>query len=176
MKQGRSQRQSLKDLLDHFERPILEGFYIQQGVAVDQLRTRKPQTLHEIVAAFNRMTGRDFSTNLLLRYMMNRRKQADWPKLGKKAEKFEPLTNLLTSFQLAVLKQIYFDLDTPSDELLFKPTIRQEISKRFEGLTGIRYSSDKLMAVIIAKRKRGLWIKLREAFGDIAQISEQSHA
>lgn len=171
------QESSLKDLLDReVEKPILEELYIRHGVTVDQLRTREPQTLHEIVAAFNRMTSRDFSTNRILRYMMNRRKQADWPTLGKKAKKFESLTNLLTSSQLAVLKQIYFDLDTPSDELLFKPTMRQEISKRFEGLTGIRYSGDKLVAVIMAKRKRGLWIRIREAFGDIAQISKQSRA
>jgi hypothetical protein len=171
------QKSSLKDLLDReVEKPILEELYIQHGVTVDQLRTRDPQTLHEIVAAFDRMTSRDFSTNLLLRYMMNRRKQADWPTLGKKAKKFESVINILSSSQLAALKQIYFDLDTPSDELLFRTDIRKKISDRFEGLTGAKYSSSTLVAVIMAKRKRGLWIRIREAFGDIAQISRQSRA
>ena len=78
--------------------------------------------------------------------------------------------NLLTSAQLEALKQIYLDLDVPSDEFLFEPNLMREVARRFQGLTGTRYNSSILIASIVAKRKRGLWVKIREPFADIESI------
>jgi hypothetical protein len=164
----------IKGLLNQDDdKPILEQLYLAHGVATDQLR-RAPQVLMEITDAFNHITGRDIDPGLLLRYMINRRKQADWPKLGPQARKFDSVLNELTSTQIEHLRNIYLQLDIPSDEFLFKPKLVRVIEQRFEGLSGIRIPGYTLVAVIVAKRKRGLWVKIREEqFGDVEQLVQK---
>ena len=116
-------RTFIKDLLHpEVEKPVLEQLYLAHGVATDQLR-RAPQVLMEITDGFNHITGRDIDPGLLLRYMFNRRKASDWPKLGPKARKFGSVLHELTPPQLEFLRQIYLELDIPSDEFLFKTSI-----------------------------------------------------
>ncbi|MBW8017989.1 MAG: hypothetical protein FVQ82_17605 [Planctomycetes bacterium] len=163
-------RKSIKDLLDgEIEKPILEGLYLEYGVATDQLQ-RKPEILIRITRAFNRITSHAFDSGTLLRYMVNRRKQKDWPRLGVSAKKFESVLNLLTSDQLFTLKQIYLDLDIFSDEFLFEPELKQKLEERFAGLTGTHIPGYKLVAAIVAKRKRGEWLRISEDFGDIEMV------
>ena len=166
-----NKRRSIKDLLEReVEKPALESLYIAHGVATDQLR-RDPETLFRITETFNRITSQAFTTGELLRYMVNRRKVTDWPKLGTKAKKFQSVLNLLTSPQLSILKQIYIELDNTSDELLFEPQLVQEIETRFMGLAGVHIPGSILVAAIVAKRKRGEWVCIREEFGDIEIIA-----
>ena len=167
-------RTFIKGLLNQDdEKPILEQLYVAHGVATDQLR-RAPQVLMEITDAFNHLTGRDIAPELLLRYMINRRKQRDWPKLGPKARKFDSVLNELTSTQLEHLRQIYLQLDIPSDEFLFKPELVRIIKRQFEVLSCVRIPGYTLVAVIVAKRKRGLWVKIREeSFGDVDQLVQK---
>lgn len=159
-------KRAIKDLLNEMEKPILKKLYVTHGVATGQLR-RDYATLLAITAAFNRLTSRNDDPDTLLRYMFNRRKQKDWPRLGKKAKKFESVLNLLTDSELAHLRHIYIDLDIASDNLLFSSETMDRISHRFEGLTGKCIPGHILVAVIFAKRKRGLWIRIREEFGDM---------
>ncbi len=100
------------------------------------------------------------------------RKVADWPKLGAKAKKFHSVLNLLTSEELATLRQVYLDLDRTSDEYLFDRQMMDDLANRFKGLTGKRISGSVLAAVIVAQRKRGNWVKIREPFGDIQAITD----
>jgi len=73
-------KQCIGDLLDpDVEKPVLEQLYLERGVATDQLR-RAPQVLMQITDAFNHITGHNIDPGLLLRYIINRRKQADWPR------------------------------------------------------------------------------------------------
>jgi hypothetical protein len=169
VKTERMRKQPIKDLLNCEEKPVLEALYLESAVATDQLK-RSPDTLRKLTAVFNKITSRDFDQNKLLRYIINRRKAKDWPRLGPKAKKFPSVLNLLTSAQLEALKQIYLDLDVPSDEFLFEPNLMREVARRFEGLTGTRYNSPILIAAIVAKRKRGLWVKIREPFADVEAI------
>jgi len=168
----KERKQSIKYLLDaDTEKPILEQLYIAHGVATDQLR-RERHTLFQIRDSFNHLTSRDLDADTLLRYMFNRRKQADWPKLGDRAKKLESVLNELTAPQLAALKQIYLDLDIPSDEFLFDQKRTREIADRFQRFTGTSIRGYVLVAVIVAKRKRGLWVRIREdAFSDIAELA-----
>lgn len=164
-------RKPIKDLLDpEVEKPVLERLYVNFGVATDQLR-RTPETLAQITSVFNRLTSRNLDSKMLLRYMINRRKAKDWPRLGTAARKLESVLNLLNDSQLDVLRKIYLDLDVPSDELLFDPKLMQTIAKRFEGLSGTRINGPILISAIVAKRKRGLWVKIREPFADIEAIA-----
>lgn len=166
-------RRFIKDLLDpDVEKPVLEQLYMAHGVATDQLR-RAPQVLREITESFNHATSRDLEAGLLLRYMINRRKNADWPKLGSAARKFDSVLNELTAPQLGILRNIYLDLDIPSDKFFFRPELAREIEQRFTGLSGARVPGYILVAAIVAKRKRGLWVKIREeeGFDDIGQLA-----
>ena len=85
-----SGKRTIKDLLNReTEKPVLEEIYVEYSVALDQLR-RDPGTLNRIVSAFNWATDGEFPPSQLLRYMLNRRKDKDWPTLGKRAKRFKP--------------------------------------------------------------------------------------
>lgn len=177
-----ARKTSLKDMLDReTEKPVLEQLYVHYGVATDQLR-RVPEVLNSIAAAFNRIASRDIGASELLRYMINRRKNdgGDWPKLGAKAEKFPPVGSLLTDADIEALRQIYQTMDLTSDELLFRPRMASELADKFEAATGKRIAGSLLVAVIVAKRKRGEWLKIREtapaAFSDIPAVVQQQKA
>jgi hypothetical protein len=167
-------RTFIKDLLHpDVEKPVLEQLYLAHGVATDQLR-RVPQVLLEITQSFNHVAGRDLDPALLLRYMINRRKQKDWPTLGAAARKFDSVLDEFTPSQIETLRQIYLELDVPSDEFLFRVELTRAIENRFRGLTGVRIAGYTLVAAIVAKRKRGLWVRIRdEGFGDIGQLAER---
>ncbi len=169
-----AKRAFIKDLLHpDVEKPVLEQLYLAHGVATDQLR-RVPHVLLEITGSFNHITGRGLEPGVLLRYMINRRKQKDWPTLGTTARKFESVSDEFTPPQMEILRQIYLELDVPSDEFLFKVDLTREIENRFRGLSGVRIPGYTLVAAIVAKRKRGLWVKIREeGFGDIAQLAQK---
>jgi hypothetical protein len=160
----------IKDWLDReVEKPILEGLYLEHHIATDQLR-RDYESLVKITRAFNQITGRDFEEGMLLQYMFNRRKAQDWPKLGTSAKKFRSVLNLLPAEQITVLKNIYLDLDITSDKFLFDPAQISKIAQRFQKETGKRIPGPTLVGIIVAKRKRGEWPKIREAFGDISAL------
>jgi hypothetical protein len=175
-----ARKQSLKDLLDRqTEKPALERLYIAQSVALDQLR-REPGALSAIAAAFNRVTSREtdpVSPGLLLRYMMNRRKAKDWPKVGKAAKRFPMVRDILSPDHTEKLRLIYLGLDETSDEFLFRPGLMRKLQELFEAATGTRIDGATLLAVIMGKRKHGEWEKIRQgiptAFSDIKSVARE---
>lgn len=173
---GQNSRVILQDLLTPDEKASLEAIYLSKGVASDQLR-RAPHVLAEIVDAFHAATGRDIDAGLLLRYIFNRRKLKDWPRLRKRAKRFEPIASLLSVIELAALKAIYESLDETSDNLLFSAGMLRRIAQRFREATGNAVAGSVLVAVIVAKRKRAEWVCIRKgdrAFADIAEV-ERKH-
>jgi hypothetical protein len=158
-----------KSFLDPADKDTLEGLYLTHAVATDQLR-RDPETLSVITRTFNQLTGRNDSSSDLLSYMMNRRKGADWPRLGSAAKQFEPVTDTLTDEQLEALRRIYVTMDIPSDQYVCRATLAKQIADSFESITGTRIAAQILVAVIVAKRKRGVWVRIRDAFGDLDQV------
>lgn len=164
-------RFAIKDLLDRdVEKPALEQLYLVYAVPTDQLR-REPKALREITDAFNRVTGRDLDENILLRYMFNRRKKKDWPTLGKRAKQYRPVGELLDDDQLDLLRAIYFDLDITSDDIQCDKGLIRKVAERFHALSGEYVPGTILLAVILAKRKRRKWPRIREDFDDIEQIA-----
>jgi hypothetical protein len=161
-------RRSWKYFLDPADKQTLEGLYVNECVATDQLR-RDPATLARITRTFNQLTGRDDSSSDLLAYMINRRKEKDWPRLEGNAKRFEPVTDLLTDEQLEVLRGIYVTLDVPSDQYICRVQLGRRIADLFHASTSARFPAQLLVAVIVAKRKRGLWVRIRGVFDDLDQ-------
>lgn len=173
-------RRSIKDLLDAVEKRTLEKLYLTYRVATDQLR-RCPEVLQAIADGFERITSRRIDAGTLLRYMFNRRKEADWPKLGEKAKRFSTsLLDLLPSSLVEVLKRVYVAIDIPLDEYLFRRKLVTEIERRYAIESGFSETGDVLVAVMVAFRKRGLWPTIREAtseklhpFADIEEVARK---
>jgi len=166
---------SIKNLLCcESEKPILEGLYVDFGVPTDQLR-RCPDVLRAIVGSFNSLTGNAFDAPTLLRYMFNRRKDGDWPRLGATARRFHSPADELSEAEIEALKAVYLEIDSTSDELQFNPGLLRTISRRFRETTGRTVSGSVLVAVILAKRKRGDWPTIRlleaSAFTDLDQAA-----
>ena len=174
----------IKDLLNPQEKKTLENIYTGFGVPTDQLR-RCPDILSAIADTFERMESRRIEPTLLLRYMFNRRKQVDWPKLGKRAVKLESLLNLLPATQVAALEKLYIRFNVAVDLYQFRPALMRELSSEFLKATGVNETGAVLVAVMTARRKRGLWPALFEetqakpatgtgstggSFSDIAEV------
>ena len=173
----------ISDLLDKEERHALEALYTAFRVATDQLR-RAPDVLQAIAEGFERTTSRRIDTGTLLRYMLNRRKAGNWPKLGKTAQRFgTSLLDMLPAAAIESLKQVYVTIDIPLDEYLFRRKLVAELERRFATVAGSSESGDTLVAVMMALRKRGLWPTIREAtaeqlrpFGDIDDVVKRHAA
>jgi hypothetical protein len=173
----------IKDLLTPQEKKTLERLYKSYRVTTDQLR-RAPEVLSAIASAFERVESRRIEPGVLLRYMFNRRKLKDWPRLGKRAEKFPSMLNLLPADQLAALEKVYETIGMAVDAYQFKPSLARRLAEGFFTATRISEDGEVLVAVMIARRKRGLWPALCEeadlagqssssesSFGDIAEVA-----
>lgn len=174
-----SRKSILRDLLSPDEKESLKGIYLSRGISTDNLR-RIPGEFAGLVQQFRAATGRaDISPNLLLRYILNRRKQKDWPRIGKRARKFESVLTLLNASQTAVLRTICETMAISSDELFFSPAHIRRVETMFREKTGTPIEGAILVAIIFAKRKRGEWTSSRSttrAFSDIEIVARQSSA
>jgi hypothetical protein len=153
---SRSLKKPIKDLLSPQEKTTAEAIYKSYKVPTDQLR-RCPDVLHAIAAAFERVESRHIEPGLLLRYMFNRRKDSDWPKLGRRAQQFASLLNLLSPEQLASLEKVYEQIGRPVDDYQFSPTLMRQLARGFRDVGGADEDGEVLAAVMTARRKRGLW-------------------
>jgi hypothetical protein len=173
-------KRPIKDLLDADEKRALEAIYKGFRVPTDQLR-RASDVLRAIAATFDRSTSRRIETGVLLRYMFNRRKDKDWPKLGRRAEKFPSMLNLLPPDQIAALEKVYGQIGRPVDEYQFRPSLARDLAERFARMTGVKEEADVLVAIMTARRKRGMWPALFEEqvgekgkpFSDIAEVHKK---
>jgi hypothetical protein len=179
-----ARRTPIKDLLDReLEKPTLEKLYVSYHVPTDQLR-RCPEVLWAIADGFERITSRRIDSGTLLRYMLNRRKDSDWPTLGAKAKRFNTsLLDLLPAGFVDTLKRIYLVIDIPLDEYLFRRKLVAELERRYTAETHTVETGDVLVAVMMAFRKRGLLPTIREAtpeklrpFDDIKEVARKHAA
>lgn len=156
-----------------------EELYLHYAVPTDQLR-RKPTVLLAITAAFCNMTGLSVEPAELLRYMMNRRKNRDWPRLGDRAHRFPQALESLSDKHRAALCGIYQDLGITSDEILLRATLAKRLVDAFATRTGRILPAHILVPALFQLRKRGQLPTLCEhaaqarknkgAFSDIAEV------
>lgn len=159
----------------------LEELYLYHAIPTDQLR-RNPVALGRIVAAFHRLTGRDDEAPELLRYMINRRKNRDWPCLGENARQFTPALRELLDGELDLLVDAYTVIRIPLDEYLLRDNLPKKLASAFAAAAGRFVKAATLVAALMAHRKRGLLPCLVEeklaaesrAFADI-QIVARAH-
>lgn len=170
----------IKDLLNPEEKKVLEELYLSYRVPTDQLR-RCSDILILISSGFERLTSRRLEPGHLLRYMFNRRKDKDWPKLGKRSKKFESLFDFLTKDQIEALKKAYEQIRKPVDDYQFNTTLANDLGKLFHKFTGSSERGELLVAVMTSHRKRGEWPTLFEdvetginnSFGDIVEVQQK---
>lgn len=143
------------------QKSCLEQLYVQNAIPLCQL-LRAPGVLDRIATSFNKLCDTKYEAGVLHRYMVNRRKNRDWPRLGKRARRFKSAYKLLTDHQLKVLQDIYEQLDITSDEYLFSSEFGRMLVREFGKRTGAIIPTSTLVAVVFAKRKRGEWVCIRE--------------
>lgn len=166
---------AIKDLLcRETEKPVLEQLYIDHAVPSGQLR-RDSKTLTAITTTFNRIASRDLDEGTLLRYIFNRRKQRDWPRLESRAKKFTSAVHFVAAEHEPILQKIYEQLDESSDDILFDKSVIRTLAQRFHEETDTFVSGPHIVAFIFAKRKRGEWVKTRKtAFSDIDEVAART--
>jgi hypothetical protein len=170
------------------EKLCLEELYLHYAIPTDQLR-RTPAVLTRITSAFCNMTGRTVSPEELLRYMINRRKNRDWPTLGERAHRFAAALKSLTEYEVGVLKEIYVALDITSDEILLRASFAKDLVAAFARRVGRIVPSHVLVPGLLQLRKRGLLPTLcddmegqtkrkqvAEGFEDIHEVAKKYRA
>ena len=161
----------------------VEELYLHYAVPTDQLR-RKPAVLSAIQAAFCNMTGVLVGSAELLRYMINRRKNQDWPRLGGRAHRFPQALGTLGEGHRSLLCDLYERLGVTSDELLLRPKLAGKLVEAFASEAGRILPVHVLVPAVLQLRKRGLLPTLKKeaaagygerrvAFGDVAEVVER---
>jgi len=159
----------------------LEELYLYYAIPTDQLK-RKPGVLGRICAAFRRVTGRDESNEEILRYMINRRKNKDWPRLGDRARRFPAALKELLDGEIGVLCAIYKAINIPLDEYMLREELPQRLRDAFAAKTGRVLTASTLIAAMMSYRKRGLLpcleeekaaTKTAQPFSDIEEVDRR---
>lgn len=140
--------------LNSEEKSCLEELYLHYAIATDQLR-RNPVVLGRITAAFNRLTGRDDDAAELLRYMINRRKNSDWPRLEDRARRFPAAMRELLDGEIDILVGAYVAINVPLDEYLLRDDLPTQLARGFTMATKRVLPPAILVAALMAHRKRG---------------------
>lgn len=138
------------------ERSSLETLYLSVGVAIDQLGLR-PLLLVRLTDLFNEAVQSEFRPGEILRYLLLRRKNSDWIRLGAIAKRMTPLHCSLTLAELTALKVVYSKIDHPLDDYLLYPTLADRLALGFKVLTGVERDKWQLVGFAMYKRKIGEW-------------------
>lgn len=159
----------------------LEELYLHYAIPTDQL-DRNRVVLGRIAAAFRRLTGQDGDAKEILRYMINRRENKDWPRLGERARRFPAALKELLDGEIGILSNIYTTINLPLDEYLLRDDLPRELTDTFTSRTGRFLPASTLVAAMIAHRKRGLLPCLEEEkaaaaksqpFSDITEVDRK---
>lgn len=162
------------------EARLLEMLYLARRVPTDHY-SKNPRLLAGLASDWNELTARGDSPGDILHYMFTRRKwqkhkDGKWPRLGSSHRKIaSPSEDALTKEEWVILRDIYKEMNTGSDNFGFEGGLAKELERRFAARTDRRVPSTTLLGLIFAKRKRGEWEHItevvREAFSDIDAVA-----
>ena len=159
------------------EKQALEGLYLFHKIPTDQLK-RNPSVLEKIAATFHLVSGRNIEPEKLHRYMINRRKKKDWPKLGREYVRFESPKKYLCQDDYSALRICYADIGVSIDEYLFRPELVSLLEKKFAAIADKVIGGQSLIAAMMTERKSGNWsgsedqapMSKQKPFSDIEEV------
>jgi hypothetical protein len=171
-----STRQSLR-LLSH-EDEFLRKLYREFNITTDDYPSF-PGELVKLVDIWNGLTGREEAAPDVLHYMVTKRKNSDWVRLGRKTNK--QVASLQVSFsveELNHLDAIHESLQIASDNFALNSEDGERLQQEFARRTGRIVPAMILAAAMIRRRKDGVLATLRpkakdsdRGFADINEIA-----
>ena len=175
--------------LSTHEVELLKELYLQKGIPSDQY-AKRPVDLAEFIAQWNAMSERNDTAGEVLHYIKSKRRHKLWPTFGGMHQRMaEWQDGVLYPAEWEALRAVYeaklVPLGMGSDNLAYDEALAKQCAQEFARLTGRIVSGQTLLALIMAKRKRGDWITLSKlnheahksgdtpsiGFGDIDQIA-----
>ena len=160
------------------EKRTLEELYIRKRVPTDQFKERRAE-LSALVEEWCQLTGRVETVDEVARYMINRRKNHDWPTLGNDHLP-SPEHEELTAEHSDILVQIYVEevlvFGRGSDILASDEQIRDLVSREFAARTNRIIPGLRLAAILEAMRKAGLLPVLADIPDDQMRVHEDGVA
>jgi hypothetical protein len=143
----------------------LRALYREFHIPTDQYPHR-PGDLQRLVAAWNQLTGRNESASDVLHYMINRRKQKKWERLGRDAgSDFQRPQVTFTDEEFQHLDAIHEELQVASDNYAINPDLAKRLQKEFARRTGRLVPPMTLAAEMISRRKAGALATLKPKAG-----------
>ena len=138
---------------------LLRRVYLEFGIPIDQF-SRRPEDLDRFVTHWNSLSGRADSPEDLLHYMRTKRKKHKWVTFEGKHQRFAALPDdVLTPEEWAHLTSIYenecVSRNLGADNIDHDEVLAERVSRAFADLTGRILPGRYLLAILMAKRKRG---------------------
>jgi hypothetical protein len=164
-------------LLPH-EDELLRTLYREYNVPTDQFPQRADDLLR-LVDTWNGFTGRNEEAPDVLHYMMTKRKNGQWERLGRSAGKSAaPQRLTFASKELKELDAIHEELQIASDNYALNPEAAKKLQEEFARRTGRIVPGMILAAAMVYRRKNGNLTTLRPksdeqdlGFSDIDQVA-----
>lgn len=151
------------------EREMLKHLYLEFRVPSDQYR-RRPHFLDRFVRRWNVLADRHDSSGEILHFIVTKRKNGEWITLDGNYEHLESMPDdFLSDDEWKILQEVYEAVvlarNVGSDTLAFDDKLAKEVGRAFAKRAGRVVHDGLLFAAIMAKRKRGEWLKLRPDAG-----------
>jgi len=167
-----SRRKSIP--LSPHEREILWHLYLEFRIPSDQYR-RRPSELTRFVRRWNILAERNDSTGEVLHYIVTKRKNGEWATLDGDYHRLETMPDdFLSGHEWELLESVYGELlaaqGLGSDNLAYDDDLASRIGREFAKRARRVVSPSLLFAAIMAKRKRGDWVKIESRQRDVRDI------
>ena len=163
-------------MLPH-EDEVLRTLYREFDIPTDQYPQR-PDDLMRLTEGWNSLTGRREVGPDLLHYMITRRKEGKWEKLGRNAGgDYSRQRVALSPEELATLDAIHEQLQIASDQFALNAELADTLQQEFAKRSGRIVPAMVLAAEMITRRKAGALATLKPkaddrdlGFEDIGQV------
>lgn len=165
-------------LLPH-ENELLRTLYREENIPTDQYPQR-PDDLLRLVSNWNGFTGRSETAPDVLHYMVTKRKNGQWERLGRAtSSRLAPQSLAFSPDEFGQLDAIHEELQIPSDSFALNPEYADKLKNEFARRTGRIVPGMILAAAMVYRRKignlAGLRPKVNEqsiGFKDIDEIAQ----
>ena len=155
----------------------LRELYKLFRIPTDQYPQR-PDDLARLVATWSELTGRNEASADVLHYMITRRKDGDWEKLGRDAgQDFSRTVIELSAEEFKHLDAIHEELQIASDNFALNTDLAQKLQQEFAKRAKRIVPAMVLAAAMINRRKAGVLATLRPksdssdlGFSDIGSV------